>query len=501
MPLLPPNVDYSDKDFDSLRVRLRALLHTVFPEWTDENVANFGNILLEMFAFVGDVLMFYLDNHARESRIVSATQRRSLIALGKLLGFVPSTAEPATVDVTLSVVSAAVGSITFPAGTIVSTLDVADPVQFQLLSSAVIAAGQLSTSASVEQSTDAEDEFTSDTLPDQEFILSTIPYLSGSTLVVASDGAYVEVENFLSSTSSDRHFAVLVDQDGRARVRFGSGTNGTIPVGTISVTYRVGGGSRGNVAPGTIQRLEGTFTDAFGTPVSPSVTNPLKAAGGIDAMTNAQIRSLAPMRVRTPRNSISREDFVINAMRVSGVVRALMLTSNEDATVTENSGDLYIVPSGGGYPSDALKVSVTTMVTTTYPPPLTFTLIVRDAIYKAVNISATVYLSRGAVAADVKAAVLANLTTFFAITNTDGSANTGIDFGANLIDETGTVTGLLAFSDIFNVVRDSAGVLRVGPGPQDFLLNTVRADVLLGTREFPVLGTLTLINGLTGASL
>jgi hypothetical protein len=499
--LTPVNIDYTDKDFDSLRARLVALVHTVFPEWSDESTANFGNILLELFCFVGDVLAFYLDNHALESRIVTATQRRSLIALCKLIGFEAATATAATADVVFSIPTTMAGTVTIPAGTIVSTVDVVDPVSFQLLTPAVIPAGQLSVSHSVEQSAEAEDAFTSDGLADQEFILAATPYLGGSTLITAGDGAYTEVDNFLTSFSTDRHFVVLVDQDDRAQVRFGSGTSGSIPAGTITVTYRTGGGSSGNVQYGTITRVEGNFTDSLSTPVTVSVTNPSKAANGTNAMTNAQIKSLAPASIRAPRNSISREDFGINAKRVAGVARALMVTVNEDAAIEENTGDLYIIPEGGGAPSSALKAAVTTMVTVTYPPPLTFALTVKDPVFRAVDVTATIFLSRGAVAATVKAAVMANLATFFSITNADGSENALVDFGANLLDETGTVTGLLAFSDLYNVVRDSEGVVRVGPGTQDFLLNGEHDDIFLGPREFPVLGSVTLINGLSGVTL
>ena len=56
MSILPtPVVDYTDKDFDSLRVRLYNLLSSVFPEWTDQNVANFGNILVELFSHVANL--------------------------------------------------------------------------------------------------------------------------------------------------------------------------------------------------------------------------------------------------------------------------------------------------------------------------------------------------------------------------------------------------------------------------------------------------------------
>ena len=95
MALLAQATDYTDKDFDSLRLRLQNLVRSVFPDWTDFNVASFGNILVELFAFIGDLLAFYQDNQARESRIATATQRKNLIALTKLLGFRPAGARAA----------------------------------------------------------------------------------------------------------------------------------------------------------------------------------------------------------------------------------------------------------------------------------------------------------------------------------------------------------------------------------------------------------------------
>ena len=87
MSLLPTTVDYTDKDFDALRARLIALVRSVFPDWTDFEVAGFGNVLIELYAFVGDVLTFYQDNLARESRLVTATQRKNVMALAQMLGY------------------------------------------------------------------------------------------------------------------------------------------------------------------------------------------------------------------------------------------------------------------------------------------------------------------------------------------------------------------------------------------------------------------------------
>ena len=50
MGMLAQATDYTDKDFDSLRLRLQALVRSVFPTWTDFNVGNFGNLLIELYA-------------------------------------------------------------------------------------------------------------------------------------------------------------------------------------------------------------------------------------------------------------------------------------------------------------------------------------------------------------------------------------------------------------------------------------------------------------------
>ena len=50
MTILPSNTDYTDKDFDAILLRARGLIRSVFPTWSDESVANFGNILVESFS-------------------------------------------------------------------------------------------------------------------------------------------------------------------------------------------------------------------------------------------------------------------------------------------------------------------------------------------------------------------------------------------------------------------------------------------------------------------
>lgn len=503
MTLIPPSLDYTDKDHDALALRLQNLIRSVFPQWTDFAVGNFGNILLGLYAFVGDVLCFYQDNQALESRIATSEQRKNMLALVKLLGYRPSTASAATVDETFALAAVPVGSVTFPTGTKVKTAAVTDPVAFQLLAPLTIPGGASppTATATVEHSETFVEMFAATGLADQEIVLFRTPYLDGTADVSAGNGAYVEVDSFLESGSADRHYVTAVDQNDQVTARFGNGINGAIPTGTISAIYRVGGGEGGNVEASSLVKLEGSYTDAFGNPVTVAVTNPLPATGGTDRETVNEIRANAPESLRTLTRTVAREDYEINARRVSGVARALMLTSDQHIGISENSGMLFVIPAGGGLPSSGLKAAVLTMVTETYPNTVTFHVDVMGPIYKAISVRAVVYLRQGTTATTVKAAIEGALATWFAVSNPDGTPNENVDFGYNLKDAYGAPAGEIAWSDVFNVVRDVTGVRKVDEGPTGFLLNGVRSDVAIDPQEFPTLGTVTLINGDTGNPL
>lgn len=456
-----------------------------------------------MYAFVGDVLTFYQDNQARENRLLTATQRKNLIGLTKLLGFRPAGARAATVEAVFTLAAPPAADVVLRQGTRVLTAAVTEPVAFQLLADVVIPAGASPPTASgtVEHSKPQDELFASTGLPNQEVVLPATPYLDSSAAVTAGNGAYVEVVNFLGSTATDRHFLVLVDQNDRATVRFGNGINGVVPSGTITVRYKTGGGATGNVNTGTLIKLEGSFTDASGRPVSVSATNPRPASGGTERQTVAQIQALAPESIRVLNRTVSREDFEINARRLPAVARALMLTSNEDRGIAENTGILFVIPHGSRQPSQALNDAVKEQVTVVFPSALTFQVAVQDPTYLVVDVQATVFLRQGANARVVRTAIQKALADFFAVSLPNGTPNPAVDFGFNVKDANGDPAGEVAISDVFDVVRDVVGVRKIGDGAEDFLLNGAREDLVTGTREFPALGTVTLLNGDTGLPL
>jgi hypothetical protein len=496
----PLELDYTSLDFDSIRERLMQLARSTFPAWSDFEVASFATTLLEMFAFVLDVAVYRVDQNARESRLVTATQRENVIAHARTIGYRLRGAAAATVPVELSLARVPPADVTVPAGAVMRTEDVPDPVMFQLLAAVTVRAGQdpPKVSGVAEQSESHQQLVDAVGTPYLEVALERAPYLDGSISVTDGAGTWTEVESLLASGPADRHFTVSVDSLDRATLRWGDGRNGLPPSGTLTLAYKSGGGTRGNVEPGAIRVLETSILDARGQPVTMSVTNPDKANDGVDRETIDHAKIVAPQTLRAPARCVAREDFEIRALEVPGVGRALMLTSNEDGTIAENSGDLVIVPRGGGTPSQALLDAVMHQATVTYPRTLTFELRAMVPAYRTVNIEARLRLRPGAAPADVGRRIRDRLAAFFAPSLPNGTPNPEVDFGYYLRAED-ELEGRLAWSDVANLVLDTPGVRKLADGAIDLRLNGVAADVELAVRQFPQLGEVVLIQADTGA--
>ena len=97
------NVNYLNKDFSSLKSALIEYAKTYFPDtYRDFNETSPGMMLLEMSAYVGDVLSFYIDNQYKEMMLPLAEERRNVVNLANMLGYKVKPISPAYVDLDIS---------------------------------------------------------------------------------------------------------------------------------------------------------------------------------------------------------------------------------------------------------------------------------------------------------------------------------------------------------------------------------------------------------------
>ena len=97
------NVNYINKDFTSLKNSLVQYAKTYFPNsYRDFNETSPGMMLIEMSAYVGDVLSFYIDQQYREMMLPLAEERRNVINMAKMLGYKTKSIVPAHVDLSFT---------------------------------------------------------------------------------------------------------------------------------------------------------------------------------------------------------------------------------------------------------------------------------------------------------------------------------------------------------------------------------------------------------------
>jgi hypothetical protein len=113
---LPP-IDYLAKDFMSFRKALADFSALRYPEWQERSEADFGMMFLEALASLGDDLSYTQDRIEAESTLLTATQRRSIVRLARLVDYWPRPATSARVLLQFDVSSGPI-----PAGLLVSAL-------------------------------------------------------------------------------------------------------------------------------------------------------------------------------------------------------------------------------------------------------------------------------------------------------------------------------------------------------------------------------------------
>lgn len=506
LAVIPQNLDYTDKDFDSVRRRMFDVLGSVFPEWADDSPGAFGTILIEMFAFVLDIVTGYQDAQAGEGKIATVTQRKEAIALLRLIGYTMAGQTAATTSETISIVNGPFDeAVSIPAETLVKTKDARNAIIYQTTEALLFEAGETQKTVAVKNSQTARETYTPLATPYQEYMLSKTPFLESTDTewIIGSnlEGDWIVQETLLESGPNDRHVMVLVDQFDQATIYFGNGVNGAIPRSPIEFTYEYGGGSTGRVAQGSLIVIEGSFyTYPSRQQVTLSVTNPVRSSGGDDRETINRAKILGPASLRSLSRTVCNEDYEYRAI-ARGAGRSLMLTSDRDSSIAENSGKLYVIGGDGAMLTQETKDLIYTDCRVTYPGPPTFVLEVVDALIRTINIYAVIYFSSGYSKSVVKGLIDTALAAFFVPTLADGTFNTKVDFGYNMKDADGNPAPEIAFSDIYNVMRDVTGVRKMSPNVGDITINGAQKDQVILLNEFPVLGTVTIVDGDTNTVL
>jgi hypothetical protein len=368
-------IDYMARDAGSFLQSMRALIPEKLPEWTDyESEADFGSVLLELFAHMGDILSYYQDRVANESFLGTAQERRSIIRHLRLIGYTLSTAAPASATLTVSIPAGVTEIINISRGDAFASKGHRDKpsVRFEYtrelpLTIDPVANRQSPVGIPVEEGRLIKEEIlgTSAGTPNQRYTLAHEKIILRSlgqgqtvnrdiiltTELGPTKDEWRLRESLAFSREGQKDFAVEIDENDRATVIFGDGVLGAIPASgaTIKVSYRVGGGSQGNVAANTIQTIIDAQRLAL---LGAQVTNTAAATGGAERESIEHAVSHAPQVFRSLKRAVTAQDYEALALDFKGVGKVLAEGTSWNVVT------LYVAPAGGGHVSDVLEANL-----------------------------------------------------------------------------------------------------------------------------------------------
>jgi hypothetical protein len=346
-----PQVDYTSRDYQSIKNDLIALIPTYAPEWTNRDPADFGITLIELFSYMGDLLNFYIDRSANEAYISTASQRANVLKIAKLLAYSPTESTASTVTLTFQ--NSTASAITVPVLTKVTTSTNASAsstqIVFETNASVIVPAkiGSTNGSATVKatqgQTITSENVGTSDGTSNQSFQLTNFPVINESVSVIVNGVTYSRAQYLIDYNDFDAAFTTETDADGLTYIVFGDNVSGRIPPSnsTIYVTYRIGGGTIGNTATGTIKYI---LTNAVaGLTVNNQDIDTAgdgAATGGSDPESTDSIRTNVSKSVRSLNRAVSISDYARLCLQVNGIAK-----TSADADVY-SSVVIYFAPFG-----------------------------------------------------------------------------------------------------------------------------------------------------------
>jgi hypothetical protein len=343
-------IDHSASDFATLREALINYAKAVYPlDYTNFSESDFGVMLIELMAALGHINSYKADFLVNENYLRTARNRSSVKNLLELVGvrLKGPISAAANASITINSIPDSVGtsvssclipaanrvvSITSPEdnGALTFTLykvnsdgtvnleNLSNDLTFTvsataastvIITDAVLLEGSLVIESGQFQSPDVI----------KSVVLSQFPYVEKSAQVFVqgntqTNGIYTEEENiYYASGASDKIFQVITDEDFTARILFGDSTIGQSPaVGdNYTVSYRIGGGSRGNIASEYINAPISIILSNGATSglADGTLENTTPGTGGSDAETITHAKRYAPLSFRRQDRLVTLIDY------------------------------------------------------------------------------------------------------------------------------------------------------------------------------------------------
>lgn len=377
----PTLINFAATDFLSLKESLIGYIKAVYPlEYQYFVESDLGMMFIELIAYQGAVMSMKADMLANENFFATASQRSSMKKLLQLIGVRMRGPVSAATDAQITFDESPIRDhpyIMSPANRVISTVSPVDGAALSFtLYKVVNGLADTANSTGNISLYDVESDNSNDTstiysnlvlqegalvtdrgefaateavktikLTQSPVVDASIEVFINSNTATAS-GAYTEVANvYFASGLSDKIFELVYDEDYAATIVFGDGRVGISPDDTASyfVSYRVGGGARGNIAKRSLNTTINSTSN--GISKQGTITNISVAVGGSNAETLEHAKKWAPLTFRRQDRLVTLEDYTVFANTYISTWGTIgkAIAATRKAYASANTLDIYVL--------------------------------------------------------------------------------------------------------------------------------------------------------------
>lgn len=318
------NISYTAFDFYSIKARVIEYVKKRFPDdFNDFVESDLGIMLIELWAFMADLISFKLDLNANEVFIDTVSQRKNVHRIAKLVGYPVRPPRPSTTRISATVSDPYSFDIKINRGFFVSVPSRdGQPLSFELYSAdeewnplfdedIILPAGSTTNLSIIAiEGTSSNVQFVSDGTRFQSFLINTNNILENSIEVFVDNQKWTQVD-FFTENDNGPYYRVEYDENNRALIIFSDDNRGRIPSqgSEIVVNFRYGGGSRGNINAGLINQIINVTSDLVPGSIPVIINNYTKGEGGEVAETIDEIKTKLPLWVKAQNRAVTGEDY------------------------------------------------------------------------------------------------------------------------------------------------------------------------------------------------
>lgn len=455
-------INYAATDFVSLRTALINYVKAAYPlDYQNFSESDLGMMLIEVVAYMGAVMSMKADMLANETFLTTAKNRNNVKKLLELVGvrMKGPISSVANARVTFTPPATTVPVVIPPESRVVSITSPEDgaPLNFTLYKTEPItgALSPINANASIQlEAIESENSASAvwqnlallegalvvqtgafnntDIIKKIPLTASPVVEKSVDVFITTTDsgasGAWTQVDNlFFASGGGQNYFEVSYDDNYGATVLFGDGVVGNIPPANADyvVTYRVGGGTRGNIAAEIINAQLTVGADTA------TIENTTQATGGQDAETVEHAKQYAPLTFKRQDRLVTAEDYstfvnsYIGTTGATGKARSVV----RDAYSSANILDIYVLQVASPLQLQQATIPFKQEILTAINQKkmLTDEVVIVDGVIRTVDLVVTARIDRNLAAKEelIKGKIRRRIVNFFNVNN--------FDFGKTLV--------------------------------------------------------------------